>query len=116
MKINDYVFKYRIVSSPMSSWVPYVVCKDGFTMSVQAGIMNYSEPRQIIYEGEYKELEIGFPSQEESLIMDYCDSDEDPTDTVYGYVPVGIIDSVIEKHGGIDEDVVQSNLGNQFYE
>ena len=35
--------------------------------------------------------------------MDWCEDKEDPTGTVYGYVPVGIVTTVIAKHGGMVE-------------
>lgn len=35
-----------------------------------------------------------------NLITDYAE-DNTYTDTVYGYVPVEIVDKLIEKHGGI---------------
>lgn len=77
-----------------------VVCKDGFKMSVQASRINYSSPRTDDCE-KYTEVEVGFPSAEESLLMPYVEDDEDPTDTVYPYVPVSIVSLVLAKHGGI---------------
>ena len=85
---------------------PYLICKDGFTMSVQASDTHYSEPKCLA--DEYSEVEIGFPSDVESLIMDYCEDDENPCGTVYGYVPVELVDRVIEKHGGIDLDAIKT--------
>ena len=83
---------------------PYLICKDGFTMSVQASETHYSEPKG--FADEYSEVEIGYPSNMENLIMDYCEDHQDPCGTVYGYVPVELVDRVIDKHGGIDEDAV----------
>mgnify|MGYP003154152599 CR=1 FL=1 len=77
-----------------------VVCKDGFKMSVQASRINYSSPRTDDCE-KYTEVEVGFPSAEESLLMPYVEDDEDPTDTVYPYVPVSIVSLVLVKHGGM---------------
>ena len=85
---------------------PIIVCKDGFKMSVQASETHYCEPKG--FADEYSEVEIGFPSDLESLIMDYCEDDEKPCDTVYGYVPVELVDRVIEKHGGIDLDAIKT--------
>lgn len=45
-------------------------------------------------------MELGFPSAADDLITDYAE-DNSYTDTVYGYVPVEIVDKLIEKHGGI---------------
>ena len=87
-----------------SSHTPHVVCRDGFEMSVQAGQSNYSTPRDVV--DSYEDAEIGFPSAEESLIARYADDEENLCDTVYGYVPCSIIDEVIEKHGGIDEEAI----------
>jgi hypothetical protein len=33
--------------------------------------------------------------------MQYCEDPQDPTGTVYGYVPVQVVTNVIVKHGGI---------------
>lgn len=78
---------------------PRVECVDGFSMSVQASQYHYCTPRQDT--GPYLEMEIGFPSSEEPLIMPYAEDNERPTKTVYGYVPTELIDEVITKHGGI---------------
>jgi len=81
-----------------------IICKDGFTMSVQAGRGMYCDPRVTAFFTNsfiYSELEIGFPSRKEELLMEYAEDRNKPKDTVYPYVPVGVIDKVIEKHKGI---------------
>ena len=109
MKINEFIQKYRTVAKlgmgMTSSHTPYVACKDGFVMSVQAGQSLYSEPRDVA--DSYEEAEVGFPSEEESLLSTYAEDGENLCDTVYGYVPCSIIDQVIEKHGGIDESKIK---------
>jgi len=72
---------------------------DGFEMSVQASGMVYCAPRDD--NGPYTHVEIGYPSSKEELIMEWAENEDEPTGTVYGYVPVEIVDAVIEKHGGI---------------
>jgi hypothetical protein len=79
---------------------PRIVCNDGFDMSVQGSVGHYCNPRKT--QDWYNEMEIGFPNQEEELIMQYAEQENDPCGTVYGYVPCDIIQKVIEKHGGID--------------
>ena len=110
MKINEFIQKYRkvtkLVPGMTSSHTPYVICKDGFKMSVQAGQSLYSEPRDVV--DNYEEAEIGYPSEEESLITSYAEDGDNLCDTVYGYVPCSIIDEVIEKHGGIDEKAIRT--------
>ena len=109
MKINEFLQKYRTVTKLVpgmtSSFTPYVICKDGFKMSVQAGQSLYSEPRDVA--DHYEEAEVGFPSEEEHLLTTYAEDEENLCDTVYGYVPCSLIDEVIEKHGGIDEGAIK---------
>ena len=77
-----------------------IVCKDGFTMSVQAHEGAYCTPR-IDFAENYTAVEVGFPSQEEELLMNWAETPQTPTDTVYGWVPRSVIALVIAKHGGI---------------
>ena len=108
MKINEFIQKYRkvkkLVPGMTRSYNPHVVCKDGFKMSVQAGQSLYSTPKDVA--DDYEEAEVGFPSTEESLLTTYAEDNDNLCDTVYGYVPCSIIDEVIEKHGGIDEEAI----------
>ena len=108
MKINEFIQKYRVVEKLVPgmtrSYTPHVICKDGFKMSIQAGQSLYSEPRDVA--DSYEEAEVGFPSTEESLLTTYAEDEENLCGTVYGYVPCSIIDEVIEKHGGIDEEAI----------
>jgi len=77
-----------------------VVCADGFTMSVQAHAGAYCIPR-MTGAPVYREVEVGFPSIEEPMLMKWAEEAHRPTDTVYGYVPVQVVTNVIAKHGGI---------------
>ena len=76
-----------------------IVCADGFAMSVQADEGAYCSPRNDV--GPYNEAEIGFPTEEEVLLMPFVEDHSRPTDTVYAYVPSNVITLVIAKHGGI---------------
>lgn len=77
-----------------------VACKDGFTMSVQASRYTYCTPREDD-EPYYSAVEIGYPSEKEDLLMKYAETPEEPTETVYGYVPAKVVAAVIDKHGGV---------------
>ena len=80
---------------------PHIFCEDGFEMSVQAGSGSYSAPREDLESGEYTACEVSFPNRKEELLMPYAEEDpETPTDSVYAYVPVEVIEQIIEKHGG----------------
>ena len=76
-----------------------VCCADGFYMSVQANIGAYCEPRNNA--GPYTEVEVGYPSHHESLLLPYAENPSEPTDTIYAWVPKTIVISVIAKHGGM---------------
>ena len=104
MKINEFLKNTTKPDSIGSFQIrPAVECADGFKMSVQASKYHYCDPRINLWSGQYNEVEIGFPSEEEPLINEYAESPGEWTGTVYGYVPVEIVDAVIEKHGGIVE-------------
>lgn len=80
---------------------PWMECVDGFSVSVQGGKGNYCEPREDFAE-EYISVELGFPSEHEPLLDEYQEGERtDPTDTVYGWVPVELVEEIIEKHGGL---------------
>ena len=101
---EDPLMKHMLTSTRL----PQIVCVDGFKMSVQVGFSLYSTPKKVAK--RYSAVEIGFPSDHESLIEDYAetfykDDGEDVTDytdTVYPYVPVKVVNQVLKKHGGID--------------
>ena len=46
-------------------------------------------------------MELGYPSEPDELIKEYAEDWDDLTDTVYGYVPIEVVDKLLEKHGGI---------------
>lgn len=115
---------------------PRIVCNDGFSISVQASEHMYCEPRYTQWQNEdgwqvingswwtssktprnfetdrftpYESVELGFPSEADELIYEYAEQN-DYTNTVYPYVPVDIVEKLIEKHGGfkgIDEGNVK---------
>lgn len=81
-----------------------IQCNDGFSISIQASSFHYCNPRRT-FEGPYTELELGYPSCSEELLMPYIENDSrEPEDTVYPYVPVEVVDEMIQKHGGIIYD------------
>ena len=113
MKINEFIknnLKVTVLNDdPLmrhmmtSTRLPHIVCTDGFTMSVQVGYSLYSEPKKVAK--RYSKVEIGYPSERESLLEEYVESfyvTPDFTDSIYPYVPVKIVDKVLKKHGGID--------------
>lgn len=113
---------------------PRIVCNDGYSVSVQASEHMYCEPRYTQWQNEdgwqvingswwtpskmprnfetdrftpYESVELGFPSEADELIYEYAE-EGDYTNTVYPYVPVDIVEKLIEKHGGF-KGVDESN-------
>ena len=78
--------------------LPRVECRDGFNMSVQASTTHYCTPRDSA--GPWTEVEVGFPSERAEPLMPYVEDPNDPTGTVYGYVPIEVVAEVIDAHGG----------------
>lgn len=91
---------YKLTIGEIQEVRHHIFCKDGFKMSVQAGYGLYCTPRKNLKSGEYETCEVGFPNQKEELLFPYADDLEVPKKTVYGYVPVEVVEQVIEKHGG----------------
>ena len=86
-----------------------VECADGFTMSVQAHEGAYCSPRMDNAE-KYTAVEVGFPSREEPLLLDFAEDSDRPTKTVYGWVPAKVIVNVIAKHGGMVDGEVPRGI------
>lgn len=78
--------------------LPKLRCADGFQMSVQVGACHYCSPRADT--GPWSAVEVGFPSERDERLMPYAEDDSDPTDTVYGWVPVDVVVDVVNAHGG----------------
>lgn len=78
---------------------PRAVCKDGFSVSIQASRGHYCTPREDFLE-DYDTVELGYPSEGLEELADYAE-DEDLTKTVYAQVPIEILEKIISKHGGI---------------
>lgn len=80
---------------------PRITCADGFSLSVQVHAGAYCAPRDG-YGPDWFEAEIGFPSERPTdAVMAYAENAEKPTDTVYGYVPMELIEELVQLHGGI---------------
>tara|TARA_B100000949_G_scaffold28200_1_gene21521 strand:+ start:292 stop:657 length:366 start_codon:yes stop_codon:yes gene_type:complete len=119
MKINDWAnawFKaFRVIQNPNTEHeyqrAPRnLICRDGFSFSIQAGPAHYSTPKKVA--DKYDAFEIGFPSASEPIWEQWReDVGNPPEESVYGWVPTTIINHVIKFHGGIDvEDFIIDKL------
>jgi hypothetical protein len=74
-------------------------CASGFSISIQAGKGKYSTPRAP--SELYEAVELGYPSMPISEILPWAEGIvEDPTSTVYMYVPAQVVLDLIKSHGG----------------
>jgi hypothetical protein len=79
--------------------LPRLTCKNGLTLSVQASYTHYCTPRQD--RGPWTHVEVGFPSVKVEALMPYAEREDKPTDTVYGWVPIELVEQVIQENGGL---------------
>ena len=88
------------LSRSKSDLIPSHTCKDGFKISIQGHYGAYSKPREEcsnIY--QYESMEIKTSEQVESL-KKYQDGEDS---TIYGYVPLELIEALIVEHGGFND-------------
>jgi len=77
-----------------------ITCLDGTELSVQTGDTLYCTPRDNY--GPWSHVEVGFPTVTPPVSWrDCCEDWENPTETVYGYVPIQKVVDFINVHGGI---------------
>jgi hypothetical protein len=89
----------------MKAHNPRIVCKDGFSISVQARESAYCTPRND--HGPYTKVECGYPSSVpiSERLKEFAElfGTDEYTETVYAYVPVEVVQEELELHGGIVE-------------
>lgn len=79
-------------------WVrPPITCPDGFECSVQTGLGMYSTPRNNF--GPWTEVEVGYPTQKVDDWLNWAEDPNNPTETVYAYIPVSIVETELKKRG-----------------
>jgi hypothetical protein len=112
MNLKEYLLLTHYTKPLFNNMRPTLICKDGFKMSVQAGSGYHCEPREETT--KYTSVEIGFPNYDDILAVFQCGSLEqyeaersyylkDPLDGIIERIPAEIIQKVIDKHGGIDD-------------
>lgn len=92
-----------VTAGDRTFWTPRkrTVCKDGFEVSIQAGESLYCTPRTNT--GPWYAVELGYPSERPEpwdAWSQYAEEPDEPTGTVYGYVPTELVLALIEAHGG----------------
>lgn len=81
-------------------YCPVVYAKDGWSVSLQIHYGSYctSENGYRRLGHTWEEVEVGFPSEDEDIFLEFG------FDGAVGSVPVSVLEEVFERRGGIDWD------------
>ena len=86
---------------------PRIYCNDEVYLSVQASKTHYCVPRENKL-NHYYLVEVGFPSIKPpdtwEQYFEGIDFETNATSSVYGYIPIELVQEFIDDHGGIDEE------------
>lgn len=95
--------QYKFDYNSASFYCPNVYAKDGFIVSLQISNGHYCNSENGYRELGHtmKEVEFGFPSEHEELLIPFAENKKDITNTV-GSVPIEVLEQIFEKRGGID--------------
>lgn len=99
LSINKYLAENHSKTAMFHKFSPRIVCKDGFTLWVQASSSHYCEPQNDT--GPYTEVEVNYPSEEVECLAPYASGYERASDEIYHNVPVAVVERLIELHGGV---------------
>lgn len=88
---------------------PLVRCNDGFSLYISAGQNARSEPDvELSDTTRYEEVEVSYPSEADPVLKKFADEylylTGDLTDSVFPYMPVELVEEMLESHGGIDAE------------
>ena len=87
------------------------ICKDGFSLSIQASEASYCLPRENDAE-RYMKVEVGFPSKPEPLLAPYQSGDGAMSNDVFLFVPVPVVALILIKHGGMVEGELPAGVAS----
>lgn len=74
-------------------------CNNGLTFSLQTGSFMYCSPRDDT--GPWHEVEIGYPSKVVPTLLPFAEDRDNPTESIYPFVPTWIVMEMIELNGGL---------------
>lgn len=105
--------------------LPRIVCKDGFSISIQVNNCSYCASENGVREfgTNWKLVEWGYPSRKidpkKYKCEDYLGDKDDVSsintkNSVGGYVEIELINSLCEEHGGVDvQETLNKYLSNE---
>ena len=99
--VNSFLRKYR--HSECMSYIPkpHIECADGYMVSIQGGQANavHCWPQEDA--DEFSHVEVALPSVVDEELLPYRFELDDPEEVIFHFVPVPVMDKVLQKHGGI---------------
>lgn len=96
-KTTDYVNRFlRNIPTDGYRPRPQFVLKDGTKLSIQASEYTYCLPR-INNASKYEKVEVGFPTKVFPELLEYAEEPESPLNSVYPYVPVDVLNDIIDR-------------------
>lgn len=96
------------INSKIRLPAPRIFFADGVSVSIQASEHTYATPRN--NEGPYTHFEVGYPSERPpETWKQHAEDWENPTETVYSYVPIEMLIFYIAAHGGVDMKKTEEN-------
>ena len=94
------MFLNNMLASKKDRLMPRITCKNGLSLSVQANSSAYCSPREDT--GPWESVEVGFPNRKVEALMPYAEQGDRPTETVYAWVPVELVEQIIQDNGGVE--------------
>lgn len=88
---------------------PPIVCRDGYTMSVQTeGDTLFATYKDTPKGRTYITLDVSEISEEDISLKPYehLYKDNEAEEKVWAFVPIQVVERLIKKHGGIDDKVI----------
>ncbi len=103
MSFVDTLEKYGRACGIAHNLLAPIICTDGTFLSVQCGYGYHSTPDVNGLDlHEYESFEVRTAVKDSGDFALYMDDEN-----MYSYVPTDIIESLIERHGGVDEDDIK---------
>ena len=86
----------------------YSIPKPELIPSIPANV--YDGTADATYSGPYTHVEVGFPSQRPEPWREweaYAEEPDEPMNTVYPFVPIELVQGLVNTHGGEDNETTQ---------
>lgn len=108
MSVKDSITN-QYLSLMRNGWfTPRVILNNGKSLSIQASEYHYCRPRRLC--DHYYEVEVCFPDEVIQSLLRYAEDVDNPTDTVYPYVPIELVDEYITSCGGIHWELTKKRI------